>query len=98
MSYFDLKTQDQRLVVLRALEQDTAYTLNESILHDILDMFGHKCSRDCVKTHLVWLQEQGLVTVQDVTGYMVATLTQRGADVANNRVSVPGVKRPSPRG
>lgn len=98
MAYTDLLAQDQRLVVLRALEQDTAYTLNESILHDIMDMFGHKCSRDCVKTHLAWLREQGLVTIQDVSGYMVATLTQRGADVVHGRSSVPGVKRPSPRG
>jgi len=96
VSYFDLKTQDQRLVLLRALEQDPAYTLNESILHDIMAMFGHKCSRDCVRTHLSWLKEQGLVTIADVSGYMVATLTSRGLDAATGAAVVPGVKRPRP--
>lgn len=96
MNYLELKAQDQRLVILRALEEDTAYTLNESIVQDILEMFGHQCSRDCVRTHLSWLAEQGLVTVEDVSGYMVATLTRRGADAARGAAVIPGVRRPRP--
>jgi len=97
MSFSDLKTQDQRLVILRLLEQDKCYTLNDSMLQDYLGALGHKCSRDCVKSHLAWLQEQNLVTVNDVLGVMVATLTSRGVDVATGCAVVPGVKRPRPR-
>lgn len=97
MSFSHILKEDQRLVILRALEQDLGYSHNESIIHNVLAEFGHTCSRDCVRTHLAWLQEQGLLTIKDVAGYMVATITERGADVACGRAVVPGIKRPSPR-
>ena len=98
MAFADLMTEDERLVILRALEQDTGgYTANESILHSILGDFGHKVSRDRVKTQLNWLKEQELVQLKDVAGCLVATLTSRGLDVATGLAVVPGVKRPRPR-
>ncbi len=97
-SYSDLITADIRLVILRALEEDAGYSLNESVLHSILAMFGHKVSRDRVRTELSWLAEQKLVTVEHVASVDVASLTGRGADVAAGRTIVPGVKRPGPRG
>ena len=39
-----------------------------------------------------WLAEQQLVTVEDLRGFFVVTLTGRGQDVAEGRVNVPGVK------
>ena len=98
MNFSDLYAQDQRLALLRILEQDTAaYTLNESMLQDCMGQVGHKCSRDCVRTHLAWLKEQGLVTIDDNLGFYVATLTSRGVDVAQGTATAPGVKRPRPR-
>lgn len=96
MSFDELLIQDQRLVILRALRSDLGYSHNESIIHSILERFGHKVSRDKVKSHLAWLQEQGLVTLEEVCGYYVATITQRGVDVADGAAVVPGVKRPGP--
>jgi len=98
MPFNDLLISDIRLVILRALEQDLGYSHNESIIHSVVEKFGHRCSRDCIRTQLAWLREQQLVTIEDVAGYMVVTITQRGADVACGRASVPGVKRPNPRG
>lgn len=98
MAFADLVTSDRRLVILRALESDLGYSHNESIIHSILGQFGHKCSRDQVRTDLTWLQEQGLVTLEDVSGIYVAAITQRGVDVALGNATVPGVKRPGPRG
>ena len=60
-------------------------------------MFGHRLSRDKVRTQLSWLQEQGLVTLVDRAGCQIATLTTRGLDVATGNTTVPGVKRPRPR-
>ena len=96
MSFADVITEDIRLVILRALEQVPGYTINESILHTVVERFGHKCGRDCIRTNIAWLREQGLVTIDDVAGYFVPTLTLRGADVAAGRSGCPGVKRPSP--
>lgn len=96
-SFADVVRHDIRLIILRSLEQDPGYDLNESILHTIVGEFGHNVTRDQIRTEIAWLQEQGLVTSKTVVETIVATLTERGADVATGRAVVPGVKRPSPR-
>ncbi|MDX3896896.1 VpaChn25_0724 family phage protein [Pasteurella multocida] len=93
----DIFTQDQRLVILRSLA-DAGYDANESILDECLALYGHKISRDLVRNHLNWLEEQGLVRIERLSsGFMVATITQRGLDVANGEAVVDGVKRPRPK-
>ncbi|MBE3653483.1 VpaChn25_0724 family phage protein [Vibrio vulnificus] len=94
MSFKELLTEDQRLVILRSLYEVNGYEANESVIDVWLDAFGHKVSRDVVRTHLFWLQEQGLVSLRDVCGIQVARLTGRGEDVATGQALVPGVKRP----
>ena len=93
----DLLDADQRLVILRSLV-DAGGEANESILQDCLDVYGHRVSRDQVRTHITWLAEQGLVTNEPVGSYFVASLTGRGQDVAEGRSTVPGVKKPRARG
>nr|WP_041609669.1 hypothetical protein [Tolumonas auensis] len=93
----DLLDADQRLVILRSLV-DAGGEANESILQDCLDVFGHRVSRDQVRTHITWLAEQGLVVIENIGSYMVANLTGRGQDVSEGRSAVPGVKKPRPRG
>ncbi|EGQ9150156.1 hypothetical protein VVYB158_15395 [Vibrio vulnificus CladeA-yb158] len=94
MSFKELLTEDQRLVILRSLHEMHGYEANESIIDSCLDAYGHKISRDAVRTHLFWLQEQGLVALREVAGCQVARLTGRGEDVATGQAQVPGVKRP----
>jgi repressor of nif and glnA expression len=94
MAFKDLLQQDQRLLILRSLNDMAGYEANESIIDSCLDAYGHKISRDAVRTHLAWLEEQGLVNVREVAGCQIATLTQRGEDVATGQAVVPGVKRP----
>ena len=93
----DVLDQDQRLVLLRSL-LDCGDSANESILQTCLQTYGHKVSRDAVRTQLAWLREQGLVTLSDVSGCYVAEITGRGDEVASGLVTVPGVKKPRPRG
>ena len=45
---------------------------------------------------VAWLEEQGLVSREDLGGIIVVKITQRGLDVAEGRAIVPGVKRPGP--
>ncbi|EOV1090641.1 ArsR family transcriptional regulator [Vibrio fluvialis] len=94
MSFKELLTEDQRLVILRSLHEMAGYEANESIIDSCLDAYGHKISRDMVRNHLAWLEEQGLITLRDVGGCQVARLTGRGEDVATGQAQVPGVKRP----
>ena len=86
--------EDRRLVILRVLANMPAYRSNSLLLTTLLGKWGHEPSADQVKGDLAWLQEQGLVKVDDAEGVYVATLTTRGADVAAGRSVVPGVKRP----
>lgn len=88
--------QDQRLVLLRSLVE-AGFDANESILQRCLDLYGHRISRDLVRTHLRWLAEQGLVMLNEVSGCLVATITARGIDVAEGRSFVDGVHKPRPK-
>ena len=97
MSLRDLLEEDRRLVILRSLV-DVGGEANESILNDCLDAYGHRVSRDQVRAQLAWLQEQGVVTIETVGSYMVASLTGRGQDVAEGRCVVPAIKKPRARG
>lgn len=92
--YADYLRQDQRLVLLRVLHEMPTYTANSSVLYNLLSEYGHAPSRDQVKTELLWLAEQGLVSINDVGGVLIAKLTERGSDVSTGRAVVPGVKRP----
>ena len=86
--------EDRRLVILRVLAELPAYRTNSFLLQTLLAKWGHEPSTDQVKGDLAWLQEQGLLALQDVEGVYIATLSTRGADVAAGRAVVPGVKRP----
>ncbi len=92
--YADYLREDIRLVVLRLLVEMTAYRANSSVLTMALDSYGHTLSRDQVKTELHWLAEQGALTLADVGPVLVATLSERGQDIAAGRARVPGIKRP----
>lgn len=100
MALSQLLVADRRLCVLRFLSEDRDYTLNESLIQDALGIVGHAVSRDVVRSDLTWLEEQGLVQVRrEPFGgkeLLIATLTERGGDVATGRASVPGIKRPGP--
>ncbi|SDA63538.1 hypothetical protein SAMN03159443_01922 [Pseudomonas sp. NFACC15-1] len=92
--YADYLRHDMRLVILRLLVEMPGYRANSSVLNTALDNFGHTASRDQVKTELQWLAEQAAVTLADIGPVLVATLTERGQDIAAGRARVPGIKRP----
>lgn len=94
MSFADFLREDQRLVMLRFLAEMPSYSSNSSVIYQALTRYGHAPSRDQVKTELRWLEDQGLLRLDDIETVLVARLTERGADVAAGRAIVPGVKRP----
>lgn len=96
MSFAELLTEDRRLAFLRLLVEAPACRANTFVLKTGLRAIGHDCSGDQVETDAAWLNEQGLVTVEDLGKVRVVELTQRGEDVAEGRARVPGVKRPVP--
>lgn len=86
--------QDQRLVLLRILSELPSYRSNSSVLVGLMEKMGHTMTRDQVKTELRWLAEQGLLSLDEAGAVLVATLDERGQDVAEGRARVDGIQRP----
>jgi hypothetical protein len=95
-SYAEHFAQDRRLTILKILDKAPQFTANEFLLQAMLAGHGHSVSRDLVRTDLAWLAEQALVRFDAADKMGVGILTERGADVAAGRATVPGVKRPAP--
>ena len=91
-------TADQRLALLQALVARNN-DANQNILQTCLAQYGHNISMDLVRNHMLWLEEQGLVRISrlDTDRLFVATIIQRGLDVANGVSVVDGVKKPNPK-
>ena len=96
MSYSDLVTRHARIAILRFLEDAPQYTTNASMLSTALPRLGISYTRDQVETELSWLQEQGLVTVEETGGFVVATATVRGVEIAQGIATHPKIQRPRP--
>lgn len=90
------ETQHLRLAILKFLHEDADYSINDSLLRDAIGHFGFSPSRDALRTQLRWLEEQQLLTIEEVGNLLVAKLTERGCDVATGAAKVDGVKRPGP--
>ena len=96
MSYLDHMVADARLVILKALSKQTDGRLNEVIITAELDSFGHKRSREWVRTQLNKLEELGaLINVLQGT-VMVAGITRLGLAHVERREVIDGVAKPSP--
>ena len=97
MTDFDTHlTEDARLVILRELARHGAGTLNESLLTRVLDSFGHRRSREWVRTQIRKLDELGAVKVTEAGTVMIASITRAGLDHVDRRSFIEGVARPSP--
>ncbi len=81
---------------LRLLAELPEYRANDIAITDAVRAVGLACTNDQMRGHLAWLEEQRLVTLLDLGGVTVATLTERGADVAAGRSTIAGVQRPKP--
>ena len=83
-----------RLAILRCLKDAPASSANASILKTVSQDLGLPATRDQVNTAIGWLAEQGLVNRSELGAMVIATLLDRGLDVAEGRARVDGVARP----
>lgn len=91
-----LVREHMRLAILEALSVAGAYRLHEYLLLERVRALGLGTTRDALRGELAWLAEQGLMTQDAIEGAIIATLTDRGLDVAQGLAVVPGVARPRP--
>lgn len=85
-----------RLDALRLLEAASGYELNHRTIGAALRTRGHHRSADAQADALHWLAGRGLLEIREEAGFVIARLTDRGADVAAGREAVPGIARPMP--
>ena len=91
-----MKREDRRLLMLKALASENDYSISDMVLRNLLREYGHAESADTIRTDIAWLEEQGLVTTEKVGVMVVATVTERGKDIADGAACVPGIRRPRP--
>lgn len=88
-------TEQQRVIILQLLAADNDCSLNNRLLQKGLGMFGHNITIDKINTECMWLQDQGLVEVEEVSpDISVINLTEAGLDVVERRRVVPGIDMP----
>ena len=95
--YSDYLRRHRRLSMLRTLEQAPQYRSNESMITQVLNSMAIATTRDQVRTELLWLEEQGFVTTEDVHGLLIAEATQAGQEIALGRRTHPDIEKPSAR-
>ena len=96
MSFDAYLTEDARLVILKELVRQPDGALNETILVRVLDSFGHRRSRDWLRTQLRAMADVGAVTITQAGSVMIATITRAGQDHVERRTIIEGIARPSP--
>lgn len=100
MSFEDILRQNRRLTVLRALAKAPLYTANHLVLQTALDSAGLLCGEEDILAELDFLQKHNCLKLESLQAsnmtISVATLTNKGADVAHGRIFLQGVQRPKP--
>jgi hypothetical protein len=95
--YSAFTNENVRLIILRALAEQTDYRLNDALLLRELETFGHNKTRDYLADQLRWLESQvGAVKLIAAGSAIVAEITDRGLDHVQLRDVLTGVQRPSP--
>ena len=79
-----------RFVMLRLVNGASRNT-NSSILSMQLNGAGYSNTRDQVKSEIRWLEQQGLLDVEEVDSVLIVSITERGEDVANGLSKVDGI-------
>lgn len=94
--YSDHYDAEARLVILKALDDEPAKTLNDSLLLSILRGYAINRDRDYLRTQLGWMQSNGgAVELKQAGTAIIATLTERGANHLARITPISGIKLPS---
>ena len=96
-SYEARKSRERRLYILQHLQLCEGYTSNASILIDVLAGRGLRSSHSQVVTDLIWLRDNGFVSLTDHADFIVVTITQAGVEIAQDVTRHPEIARPRPR-
>lgn len=86
----------RRRDLLAALLASRDYSCNESLLRILLREQGYLVSGEQLRADLGWLAEHKLIRLREIGDLAIATLIERGRDVAEGAETIEGVERPAP--
>lgn len=99
-SFAERLAEDRRAALLRILEAAEGHSLNEDILaRELMRLRAGVVTQDDMRGLLAWLERQGLVVVEHLSGpgthgaIWIARATRAGRDVARG-ARHPGVAQP----
>lgn len=87
--------EEARLIILRALATIPSGMLTDNVIADELERFGHRRTRDWLRTQLGRLADLGAVDTREEGSVVVVTLLSPGLDHVERRAILSGVRRPS---
>lgn len=93
--YNEFVNEDARLTVLKELTQQVDGRLNEKILIQVLDTFGHNKSREWLRTQLNKMADLGAIRIHKAGTVFVAEITRAGVDHVERRSVIEGIAKPS---
>lgn len=85
-----------RLTILKAVNEEHDRQLNDALIQTRLGYFGHRKTKDWVRTQLRAMADLGVLTLRERGTAMVAVITETGIDHVESRTIVEGIARPSP--
>lgn len=93
--YKEHMAKHRRLAILRLLKE-VGGTANDSVLYSQCASLGFaKATRTDVRDDLALFEKHSLITRNYHGGLVIASITERGVDVADGKVEVDGVEKPS---
>ncbi|PPD36787.1 MAG: hypothetical protein CTY18_03095 [Methylomonas sp.] len=92
----DVVSGHRKLALLQLLQQDPDYSINDTLLQQLLAAQGHGVSIAVVRADMAWLEQLSLLSISYLPGCYVAVLRSEGLDVASGISVVPGIARPRP--
>lgn len=98
IDYVKLTRESARLVILKALAEQTNGTLDSSMIETILPVFAIRETRTWIHEQMEYLAERDAVVLTKAGTVMIATLTKRGKRHLDRDIALEGVKRPSEPG
>lgn len=86
-NYQQILTNNQRLLILQALQSAPAHSANEFLIQAYLVENGMGIDMSSLRNQLNWLVDNDLITASELN----IKLIQKGLDVANNLLKIDGI-------
>lgn len=95
VDYNKIIREEARLIILKALAEQTNESLSSSLLEPVLARFAIHQERAWIHQQLEYLRTMDAVSIVDAGSVKIATLTDHGRRHIDRHIAIEGVKRPS---